>query len=86
MQRDLVVRAQAGDLEAFSELTAATTNRLYAAARLILRHDERAADAVQDALIQALGGTIEGRVVAPASPDSRASRTPVGRRCGTLRP
>ena len=53
MQRDLVVRAQAGDLEAFSELTAATTNRLYAAARLILRHDERAADAVQDALIQA---------------------------------
>ncbi len=53
MQRDLVVRAQAGDLEAFSELTAATTNRLYAAARLILRHDERAADAVQDALLQA---------------------------------
>jgi RNA polymerase sigma-70 factor, ECF subfamily len=53
MQRDLVVRAQAGDLEAFSELTAAATNRLYAAARLILRHDERAADAVQDALLQA---------------------------------
>lgn len=53
MQRDLVVRAQAGDVEAFSELTAAITNRLYGAARLILRHDERAADAVQDALLQA---------------------------------
>lgn len=53
MQQGLVVRAQAGDLEAFSELTAARTDRLYAAARLILRHDERAADAVQDALLEA---------------------------------
>lgn len=53
MQRDLVVRAQGGDLEAFSALTAGRTNRLYAAARLILRDDERAADAVQDALLQA---------------------------------
>ena len=34
-------------------MTSATTNRLYAAARLILRDDERAADAVQDALLQA---------------------------------
>ena len=53
MQRDLVVRAQGGDLEAFSALTAGLTPRLYAAARLILRHDEGAADAVQDALLQA---------------------------------
>lgn len=53
MQRNLVVRAQGGDVEAFSALTAARTDRLYAAARLILRHDERAADAVQDALLQA---------------------------------
>ncbi len=53
MQRDLVVRAQAGDLDAFSALTAGTTDRLFGAARLILRDDERAADAVQDALLQA---------------------------------
>jgi RNA polymerase sigma factor (sigma-70 family) len=53
MQRDLVVRAQAGDLDAFSALTAGRTDRLFAAARLILRHDEGAADAVQDALLQA---------------------------------
>ena len=53
MQQDLVVRAQGGDLDAFSELTAGRTGRLYAAARLILRDDERAADAVQDALLQA---------------------------------
>ncbi len=53
MQRDLVVRAQAGDLDAFSALTAGLTDRLYAAARLILRDDEQAADAVQDALLQA---------------------------------
>ena len=53
MQRDLVVRAQRGDLEAFSALTVGVTNRLFGAARLILRDDERAADAVQDALLQA---------------------------------
>jgi RNA polymerase sigma-70 factor (ECF subfamily) len=53
MQRDLVVRAQTGDLEAFSALTVGVTNRLFGAARLILRDDERAADAVQDVLLQA---------------------------------
>ncbi len=53
MQRDLVVRAQRGDVDAFSALTAGATNRLFGAARLILRDDERAADAVQDALLQA---------------------------------
>ncbi len=53
MQRDLVVRAQGGDLNAFSALTVGLTNRLYGAARLILRDDEHAADAVQDALLQA---------------------------------
>ena len=53
MQRDLVIRAQGGDLDAFSALTAGPTNRLFAAARLILRDDEEAADAVQDALLQA---------------------------------
>jgi RNA polymerase sigma-70 factor, ECF subfamily len=53
MQRDLVVRAQGGDLDAFSALTAGAINRLFGAARLILRDDEHAADAVQDALLQA---------------------------------
>ena len=53
MQRDMVVRAQRGDIDAFSALTAGLTQRLYAAARLILRDDERAADAVQDALLRA---------------------------------
>ena len=53
MQHDLVIRAQGGDVEAFSTLTAGRTGRLLAAARLILRQDDRAADAVQDALLQA---------------------------------
>ncbi len=53
MQRELVIRAQSGDVEAFSTLTAPRTGRLLAAARLILRQDDRAADAVQDALLQA---------------------------------
>jgi RNA polymerase sigma-70 factor, ECF subfamily len=53
MQRDLVVRAQRGDLDAFSALTAGTTDRLFAAARLILRDDDHAADAVQEALLRA---------------------------------
>ena len=53
MQAELVVRAQGGDLDAFSALTAGRTDRLFAVARLILRHDELAADAVQDALLGA---------------------------------
>jgi RNA polymerase sigma factor (sigma-70 family) len=53
MQRDLVARAQRGDVDAFSALTAGLTSRMYSAARLILRHDELAADAVQDALLLA---------------------------------
>lgn len=53
MQDDLVVRAQGGDAEAFSLLTAGRTKRLYAAARLILRDDDLAADCVQDALLRA---------------------------------
>jgi RNA polymerase sigma-70 factor (ECF subfamily) len=53
MRRDLVLRAQRGDVEAFSAMTLACSDRLYAAARLILRDDDRAFDAVQDALLQA---------------------------------
>jgi RNA polymerase sigma-70 factor (ECF subfamily) len=53
MLHDLVVRAKGGDLDAFSALISARTDRLYSAARLILRDDEQAADAVQDAMLQA---------------------------------
>ena len=53
MERDLVVRAQQGDADAFSVLTAGRTGRLLAAARLILRHEDRAADAVQETLLRA---------------------------------
>jgi len=53
MQRDLVVRAQTGDVDAFSALTAGLEQRLFAVAYLILRDEERAKDAVQDALLRA---------------------------------
>jgi RNA polymerase sigma-70 factor (ECF subfamily) len=53
MQRDLVEQAMAGDLEAFSELVRRSIDRLYALARLILRDDERAEDATQEALVAA---------------------------------
>ena len=52
MHRDLVVRAQTGDVDAFSTLTIDRTPHLYAVARLILRDDERAKDAVQEALFK----------------------------------
>jgi RNA polymerase sigma-70 factor (ECF subfamily) len=53
MDRSLVERAQSGDREAFSQLAAASTRRLYGVARLILRDPDRAEDAVQDALLLA---------------------------------
>ena len=53
MQRDLVERAMAGDHGAYSELARASIGRLYAAARLILRDDQRAEDATQEALVAA---------------------------------
>jgi RNA polymerase sigma-70 factor (ECF subfamily) len=53
IERDLVIRAREGDLEAFSTLTSSRTGRLFAVARLILRHHELAEDAVQEALIRA---------------------------------
>jgi RNA polymerase sigma-70 factor, ECF subfamily len=53
MQRDLVLRAKAGDRDAFELLVADGFDRLQRTARLILRSDELAADAVQDALIGA---------------------------------
>ncbi len=53
MQAELVARAQRGDRDAFSALADGAAPRLYATARLILRHPDRAEDAVQDALVDA---------------------------------
>lgn len=53
MQAELVARAQRGDREAFSTLASGVSARLYATARLILRHPDRAEDAVQDTLVEA---------------------------------
>jgi RNA polymerase sigma-70 factor (ECF subfamily) len=53
---ELVRRAMAGDLEAFTELARLWIDRLYVIARLILRDDELAEDATQEALIAAWRG------------------------------
>ena len=52
-QRDLVERAGKGDHDAFAVLVGATIARLEAVARLILRDQELARDAVQEAYIRA---------------------------------
>jgi RNA polymerase sigma-70 factor, ECF subfamily len=52
VQRDLVVRAQGGDHDAFSVLAGAAIGRLDSAARLILRDADLAQDAVQETLIR----------------------------------
>jgi RNA polymerase sigma factor (sigma-70 family) len=53
MKVELVERARAGDHEAFSELARASFGRLYGVAKLILRDQDRAQDAVQEALVLA---------------------------------
>jgi RNA polymerase sigma-70 factor (ECF subfamily) len=53
MPRDLVVRAQAGDHDAFAALAAASIGHLSDVARLILRGGDGAEDAVQEALVRA---------------------------------
>ena len=53
MQRDLILRAQQGDHDAFAALAEAALTRLDTAARLILRDPDRAKDAVQNALVRA---------------------------------
>jgi RNA polymerase sigma-70 factor, ECF subfamily len=50
---DLVIRARDGDRDAFSELAAQSIGRLTAVARMILRDEYAAQDAVQEALIEA---------------------------------
>lgn len=52
-QRGLVERAQGGDHDAFAALAGAGIARLDAAARLILRDQELARDAVQEAMVRA---------------------------------
>jgi len=53
MQRDLVIAARDGDLDAYSQLVRVAFPRLYGVANLILRDADRAQDAVQDALVLA---------------------------------
>jgi RNA polymerase sigma-70 factor (ECF subfamily) len=53
MDRDLVIRARGGDHHAFAALVAARLGKLNAVARLILRDETLAEDAVQDALVDA---------------------------------
>ena len=53
MQRDLVIRARDGDADAFATLAAEAFGRLYRTASLILRSNDRAEDAVQEALTSA---------------------------------
>jgi RNA polymerase sigma factor (sigma-70 family) len=50
---ELVVRAREGDRDAFSELAARSIGRLTAAARMILRDEYAAQDAVQETFIEA---------------------------------
>ncbi len=53
VQRDLVIRAQQGDVEAFSLLAAGAIDRLHGVAYRILRDSDRADDATQQALVSA---------------------------------
>jgi RNA polymerase sigma-70 factor, ECF subfamily len=51
--RELVIRARGGDRDAFSELVARSIGRLTAVARMVLRDEYAAQDAVQEACIEA---------------------------------
>ncbi len=53
MQRTLVLRAKAGDLDAFAQLVMVSAPRLKGVAQLILGDAHRAEDALQDALLLA---------------------------------
>ena len=89
IERDLVVRAQGGDVEAFPALTSARARQLFSVARMIVRDDEAAADALQDALLARLarpgcsatrsgsthgcGGSSSGRATGPRGGGARAA-------------
>ena len=51
--QELVIRARGGDRDAFSQLAAGSIGRLTAVARMILRDEYAAQDAVQDTFIEA---------------------------------
>lgn len=51
--RDLVIRAQAGDLDAYGRVVQATQAMAYAAARGVLRDSALAEDATQEAYLRA---------------------------------
>ncbi len=53
MQRDLVLRASLGDHDAFASLATNAYGRLHRTAQLILRREDLASDAVQEALTSA---------------------------------
>src|SRR6478752_10426134 len=53
MQRDLVLRATTGDRDAFATLAKSAYGRLHRTAQLILRREDLASDAVQEALTSA---------------------------------
>jgi RNA polymerase sigma-70 factor, ECF subfamily len=53
MPAELVIRARNGDREAFAALATAAYDQLFRIARLILRNEDAAADAVQEALTSA---------------------------------
>lgn len=53
LHRDLILQARTGDHDAFTALAADAFDRLHRMARLILRSDDIAADAVQEALVAA---------------------------------
>jgi RNA polymerase sigma factor (sigma-70 family) len=53
MQRDLVIRASRGDHDAFASLATGAYSRLHRTAQLILRREDLASDAVQEALMSA---------------------------------
>jgi len=53
MQRDLVLRASKGDHDAFASLATNAYGRIHRTAQLILRQEDLASDAVQEALTSA---------------------------------
>lgn len=53
MQRDVVIRASTGDHDAFASLATDAYGRLHRTAQLILRREDLASDAVQEALTSA---------------------------------
>ena len=56
MDRAVVERAPSGDSEAFAALADASSGWAFSVATLILRDEDRAEDAVQEALIAAWRG------------------------------